>query len=367
MSNRDYYEILEVSRSAAQEEIKKAFRRLALKYHPDKNPDDRDAEEKFKEIQRAYEVLSDPEKRQYYNQTGQDPSSINHGGFRGGFEDIFDLFGEMFGGGSQRNYRVSRRGADLRYDLEISFEEACFGTSKLVDFERIDDCLECGGKGYKDSGDRSTCPTCKGSGRVGYSQGFFMVIQSTCNRCSGSGHIITKPCRNCNGSGKKKVKKKLKIDIPEGISNGDRLRIPREGERGENGGEAGDLYVFVYVKEHPFFIREGCDIHTKIPVTITQAALGAEIEVSTLRGKKNIAIPDGSQNGDTITIKGEGVRDIKSNRKGNQIIEINVVVPRKLSEEQRHLLKQLDRALNEKNYAEDKKSGIFSAFKEWIS
>ncbi len=367
MSNRDYYDILEISRNASQDEIKRAFRKLALRYHPDKNPDDHTAEEKFKEIQRAYEILSDPEKREYYNQTGMDPSSINHGGFNRGFEDIFDFFGDMFGGRSQRNYRVPRRGADLRYDMEISFEQACFGTSEVVDIERIDDCLECHGKGYKDSSDRKVCPTCGGSGRVGYNQGFFMVIQSTCNRCNGTGHIISNPCKNCSGTGKTRIKKKLKIDIPEGIAAGNRIRLAHEGERGENGGEPGDLYVFIYVKEHPFFKRDGNDIYIKVPITITQAALGTSIDVSTIRGRKRVAIPEGTQNGDRITLKGEGIKDIRSNKKGNQIVEINVVVPRKLSEAQKELLHQLEKALGDANYPGEKKAGIFDTIKEWIS
>lgn len=366
MSNKDYYDILGIDRGARPEEIKKAFRKLALKYHPDRNPDDQSAEEHFKDIQRAYEILSDPEKRQYYDSTGMDPSSINQSGFGRGFDDIFDIFGEMFGGRSQRNYKVRRRGADLRYDMEISFEEACFGTSKTIDFERIDDCLECNSKGYKDDGDRKVCATCGGSGRVGYSQ-LFMVIQSTCHACKGSGYTISKPCKNCKGAGKTPIKKKLKVDIPEGISHGGRMRIPGEGERGDNGGEPGDLYVFIHVKEHPFFNRVGNDIHIKIPVTITQAALGAEIEISSLRGKRNITVPEGSQNGDKLILKGEGVRDIRSKRPGNQIVELNVIVPGKLSQKQKEILKELDSALNENNYSHEKKTGIFEMFKEWIS
>ncbi len=367
MSSRDYYDILEVERGASQGEIKKAFRRLALKYHPDKNPGDQAAEEKFKEIQRAYEILSDPEKRSYYDSTGMDPSSINHGGFNRGFEDIFDFFGDMFGSRSQGNYRVSRRGADLRYDMEISFEEACFGTSRVVDIERIDDCLECHGKGFKDSADRKTCPTCGGSGRVGYNQGFFMVIQSACNRCKGTGYIISNPCKNCSGTGKYRIKKKLKIDIPEGISNGNRIRLAHEGERGENGGEPGDLYVFIYVKDHPFFKRDGSDIHINIPVTITQAALGSVIEVSTIRGRKAVTVPEGTQNGERIVLKGEGIKDLKTGKKGNQIVEVNVAVPRKLTDAQKELMIQLEKSLGESNYSSVKKSGIFDTIKEWIS
>lgn len=367
MTKKDYYEILEVHKSARPDEIKKAFRKLALRYHPDKNPDDSGAEEKFKDIQRAYEVLSDPEKRQYYDTTGRDPSDMAHSGFRGGVEDIFDLFGDMFGGGrSQRSYRVSRRGADLRYDLEISFEESCFGASKLIDFEKVDDCFECGGKGYKDERAKKTCSTCGGSGRVGYSQ-LFMVIQSTCHTCNGSGYTITKPCSKCKGHGKTKVNKKIKVNIPEGISSGGRLRILHEGERGENGGEPGDLYIFIKVREHPFFKRINNNVHINVPITITQAALGGTIEVSTIRGKKTVTIPEGSQNGDTIILKNEGIKDVNSNKKGDQIIEFKVVVPRKLNQEQKVLLKQLDDYLNENNYTEDKKTGLFDMFKEWIS
>jgi len=366
--DKDLYRVLGVSRQAGQDEIKRAFRKQALKYHPDRNPDDAKAEEAFKHVQQAYEVLGDPEKRGYYDKFGEVPKASGSGGFQSGFGDVFDeFFGDIFGFRQRRRpgYTPPQRGADLRYDLEIEFMEAAFGTEKMIELQRVDECVECGGKGYAKPEDKQTCPQCRGSGRMRYSQGFFS-IERACDRCRGQGYIIEKACKRCQGKGRIQVKKKLKVKIPAGVYTGSRLRMPGEGERGRQGGEAGDLYVFLFVKDHPFFRRDGNDIYLDIPITIAQAALGDTIEVPLLQGSRKVAIPAGAQFDDTIVLDNEGVADVQTGRRGKEIIVLKVVIPRKLTEAQQKLLQQFADTID-KSYFEEKSKSIFERMKQWIS
>ena len=346
MAKRDYYDILGVSRSATEEEVKKSYRRLALKYHPDRNPDDPEAEEKFKEAAEAYEVLHDAEKRGLYDRYGHE--GLQSSGFRGfqGFDDIFANFGgifeEFFGGGrrSGGGRRGARAGADLRYDLQIPFEEAVFGTEKLLEFERLETCIQCLGKRAAPGTSPSTCTTCGGFGQVERRQGFF-ALRTTCPQCRGEGVVITTPCQTCRGAGMVQSLKKLSVKIPAGIDDGSRLRLTGEGEEGSGGGPAGDLYVVVHVHAHEFFERQGNDVHCRIPISFPQAALGAEIEIPSLYGPQPLHIPPGIQSGETVHMPGYGVPDVRSGRKGDQIVHIAVKTPTSLNARQEELLREL--------------------------
>jgi len=348
MVKRDYYEILGVSRNANGEEIKKAYRQMALQYHPDRNPGDREAEEKFKEASEAYEVLRDPEKRSLYDRFGHD--GLKGVGFRGfaDFEDIFSSFGDIFddffgfGFGDRRRKRrtYARRGADLRYDLSISFREAAFGKEKELEIEKHEICETCSGTGVKPGKSKQTCPGCGGRGQIAHTQGFF-TISSTCSRCHGQGEIITHPCIECKGNGVVIKPKRLKVKMPAGVETGIRLKLNGEGEAGERGGPPGDLYVVLHVEPDPFFERVGNDILCQVPISFSQAALGAKIEVPTLNGSEKISIPPGTQTGQVFTIKGEGIPYLHGRGRGDELVQVVVKTPTTLSRRQVKLFEEL--------------------------
>ncbi len=349
MAKRDYYEILGVERSADEREIKKAYKRLAMKFHPDRNPDNPESEEKFKEAKEAYEILSDPQKRAAYDKFGHagvDPNQAGPGGFGGGadFGDVFgDIFGDIFGGG-RRSQRAAR-GSDLRYNMELTLEEAVRGVSKEIKVPTLVECDECHGSGARTGTSAQTCPTCHGSGQVQMRQGFFAVTQA-CPHCHGKGKIITDPCRKCHGDGRVQKTKTLSVKIPAGVDTGDRIRLAGEGEAGEFGAPAGDLYVQVHVKEHPIFVRDGNNLYCEIPISFTTAALGGEVAVPTLDGRVMLKIPVETQTGRMFRLRGKGVRSLRSGAEGDLLCKAVVETPVKLSDEQKELLKQLEDSLN---------------------
>ena len=343
MEKRDYYDILEVNRGASSEEIKKNYRRLAMKYHPDRNPGDKEAEETFKETAEAYEVLKDNEKRQLYDQFGHE--GLKRSGFTGfsGFEDIFSSFGDIFEGffgfGTRGNRMHGRKGADLRYDLNVSFAEAAFGKEGEIEIPKSVQCDTCEGKGSKPGTYPVTCPGCQGKGQTLRSQGFFS-ISTTCQHCRGEGKIITDPCKDCRGTGRVKINKKVSVKIPGGIEDGSRLRLRQEGEDGERGGPAGDLYVILHVEPHPFFERQGDDIICQIPISFAQAALGGEIEVPTLENTEKLSIPRGTQSGHIFRLRGEGSYHLRGGGRGDQIVQVIIKTPTKLTKKQEELLRE---------------------------
>ncbi|HXT38825.1 MAG TPA: molecular chaperone DnaJ [Candidatus Angelobacter sp.] len=353
MSKRDYYEVLGVDRNASEEEIKKAYRKLAVKYHPDKNPGDKAAEEKFKELGEAYEALCDPQRRAAYNQYGHaafDPRA-RAGGFRGGgFHDPFEIFREVFGGGTgsifdelfggeRHDPTGPQRGADLRYDMEISFEEAVLGCEKEVPVTKLDACESCRGTGAEPGSATKTCSACGGRGQVISSRGIFSIAQ-TCPRCEGAGRVIEKPCRTCRGAGRRERTSKIKIKIPPGVDNGARLRSAGNGEGGIRGGAAGSLYVVLHVRPHEIFQREGDDLICEVPINFVQAALGAEIEVPTMAGKAQIKIPAGTQAGAVFRLKGKGVKNVQGYGTGDLHVRVLVEVPTHLNAAQRAKLQE---------------------------
>lgn len=347
-AKRDYYEILGVSRSASEEEIKKAYRKLALRYHPDRNPEDKAAEEKFKEASEAYQVLSDPERRAQYDRYGH--AAFEQGAGFGGFdfstsfEDIFgDIFGDFFGTGRGRGGRRARRGEDLSYNLEISFEEAAFGTEKIISIPRLTLCDTCKGKGTKPGTSAKTCPICRGSGQVRFQQGFFSISR-TCSQCQGQGSVISDPCPTCRGRGAERKISTLQVKIPAGVDTGSRLKLQSEGEPGPNGGPPGNLYVIIYVREHPLFSRQNNEVVCDIPISFSQAALGAEIEVPTLDGKVKMKIPTGTQSGGVFRLRGRGIADLHGTGRGDQLVRVVVETPRKLTPKQRELLEEFARS-----------------------
>lgn len=344
MSKRDYYEILDVSRNATEDEIKKTYRRLALQYHPDRNPGDMEAEERFKEAAEAYEVLRDPQKRELYDLYGHE--GLKGTGFTGfrGFEDIFssfsDIFEDFFGfgtGGQRRRQASVQPGADLRYDLTISFEEAAFGKEIEIEVPNAENCSVCDGTGVTPGKSRSQCPYCHGSGQITHSQGF-LTISTTCNHCRGEGSFITDPCKECRGTGKVKRKKKIHLTIPGGVDTGSRLRVQGEGESGLRGGLPGDLYVVIHVEPHEFFEREGDDIYCQIPISFPQAALGTRVEIPTLEGTNPLEIPPGTHSGEVFRIRRGGVKHLRGTGRGDQIIQVIVKTPTHLSKRQKELL-----------------------------
>jgi len=352
---RDYYEALGLGRGAGDDELKKAYRRLAVQFHPDRNPGDKQAEEKFKEINEAYQVLSDPERRAQYDRYGHAAfqGAQGAGGFGGfdftqGFEEVFsDIFGDFFGTGRGRSRSRSRRGDDLRYDLEIEFEEAARGADKVIKFQRLMTCDECNGARARGGSEGArTCPNCRGTGQVRTQQGFFS-ISTTCGQCRGEGMIIADPCLKCQGQGRIRKPVSLSVKIPPGVDNGSRLKLRSEGEAGFGGGPAGDLYVVVHVKEHPLFVRQENDIVIEVPVSFPQAALGAEIDVPTLDGKLKLKVPAGTQAGKVIRLKGKGVVDLHGYGRGDQLVRIVVETPRRLTARQRELLEEFARLSGE--------------------
>ncbi len=348
MAKRCYYEVLEVERSASEDTIKKSYRKLALQYHPDRNPDSKESEEKFKEASEAYDVLRDREKRQLYDRFGHD--GLRNSGFSGfqGFDDIFSSFGDIFEdffgmGGRQGGRSSASRGADLRYDMNISLREAAFGIEKKISVRKNVTCSECSGSGAAEGESPKTCTTCKGVGRVAQRQGFFSVA-STCPQCRGTGTIITKPCRECRGSGKQLQEKKLMVKIPAGVETGMQLKLSGEGEPGDRGGPTGNLYVFIGVEEDEFFKRHNNDIVCQVPVSFAQAALGTTISVPALEKEPKEAtlkIPKGIQSGDLLTIKGGGIPYLNRSGRGDQIVQVLVKTPRKLTKRQEELLREL--------------------------
>ena len=350
---RDYYEVLGVARTATEDEIKKAYRKLALKYHPDRNPDDRKrSEERFREISEAYQVLCDPERRSLYDRFGHAAFEQGAGAggfdFSAGFEDIIgDLFGDFFGTGRGRGGRGrARRGQDLRYELEIGFEEAAFGCEKAISVPRLARCDTCSGRGAKPGTSPRTCPQCQGSGQVRFQQGFFSIAK-TCGHCNGQGTIITNPCPACSGAGVQRRVQQLNIKIPAGVETGSRLKLRGEGEAGPGAGAPGDLYVVLHVRDHPLFVREGADVVCEVPVSFTQAALGAEIEVPTLDGPARVKMPAGAQSGQAFRLNGRGIPDLNGYGRGDQIVRVVVETPRKLSARQRELLEEFARISGE--------------------
>ncbi len=339
MDKRDYYEVLGVSRSATADEIKKAYRQTALKFHPDRNPEDPDAEEKFKEATEAYQVLSDPEKRSRYDRFGhQAPGGFGVEDFD--FFNLDDLFGDLFGelfGGRRRGRRAVRRGVDLRYDLKISFMEAFHGTEKTITIPKNAVCPECGGKGSKPGTSPAVCPVCQGQGQTRFQQGFFSILQ-TCHRCGGAGRIIVDPCENCRGSGLVEEEKKINVKIPPGIDTGHRLRIAGEGEMSEKGGVPGDLHVVITVEDHPLFVRRGGDLLVELPISFPQASLGDEVEIPTPEDREKMRIPPGTQNGKVFRLRDKGMPLLDGNGRGDLHVRVFVEVPTKLSEEQKSLI-----------------------------
>jgi molecular chaperone DnaJ len=344
---RDYYEVLGVNRDASDSDLKSAYRKLALQYHPDRNPGDKTAEDNFKEASEAYEVLRDRQKRQIYDQYGH--QGLEGSGFSGfgGFEDIFSSFGDIFEdffgfGGNRRSRSHAQRGADLRYDLELEFVEAAFGKDTAIDIEKYEICKTCDGRGAEPGSSPETCPQCGGSGQVGRSQGFF-TIRTTCPHCRGAGQYIANPCKACQGSGKVRVRKTVSVKIPAGVDHGSRLRLSGEGQTGAYGGPAGDLYVFIHVRPHDFFQREGTDVYCQVPISFVQAALGDKITVPTLNGEKTLDIHKGVQPGERLRLRGEGIPSLRNGQPGDQIIQISIRTPTHLNKKQESLLKEFAR------------------------
>lgn len=360
----DYYKILEVPSDASATEIKKAYRKLAMKLHPDKNPGDKEAEEKFKSATEAYEVLSDINKRKIYDQYGV--AGLKDSGYSGpgNYEDIFssfgDIFGDLFGGfsgrgGQRRQGPVS--GHDLRYDLSISFMDAVHGIEKEIEITKRDTCWTCDGSGLRPGHKAQTCTTCGGQGQVVHAQGFFRV-QTTCPHCHGAGEMITDPCNDCNGNGLVNKTKKVSLKIPAGIDTGARMRLRGEGEGGRKGGQAGDLYVIMHVEPHEFFQRDGNDIHCRFPLTMVQAALGDTVEIPTIHGSHKLTIPAGTQSEQHFTLKGEGVPFLRGGGKGDMIVEIKVVIPKKLNKRQKELLSEFGE-IDREQHGSHEEDGFF--------
>jgi len=346
MAKKDYYKILGVPRDASLEDIKRAFRQLAKKYHPDANPGDKECEEKFKEISVAYDVLSDPQKREIYDTYGEE--GLSSSGFRYDtgfdpferFSDIFeDIFADTFDGffGRTRESRRGSRGRDLRYDLNITFNEAVNGVEKLIEIPKMEICEDCKGTGASKGTALKTCPKCGGKGNIVYSQGFFSISQ-TCNKCNGTGKIIESICNVCEGEGRVRRIKKIKVNIPAGVDDGSTLRLAKEGEPGERGGRSGDLYIVLHVEKHPIFERDGSDIICEVPISFTEAALGAEIEVPSLNGLIKMKIPPGTHSGKVFRLKNKGIIDLKTNIRGDQLVRVVIEVPTNLTPKQRELL-----------------------------
>src|SRR5690554_6853586 len=372
MAKRDYYEVLGVSRGADDAELKKAYRRLAMKYHPDRNPDDKAAEEKFKEANEAYEVLSEPNKRAAYDQYGHagvDPQMGGMGGgFAGGasFSDIFgDVFSDFFGGGARSSRGGPQRGSDLRYTLELSLEEAVRGTTVTIRVPTLTSCKTCNGSGAKKGSSPTTCSTCGGIGQVRMQQGFFSV-QQTCPRCHGSGKMITDPCGDCHGQGRVEEHKTLSVKVPAGVDTGDRIRLSGEGEAGALGGPSGDLYVVVNVRPHAIFQRDGRDLYCEVPISFADAALGGELEVPTLNGRVKLKIPEGTQTNKLFRLRGKGVTPVRGGGVGDLMCRVAVETPVKLDKRQRELLEEFRASLQGDASHSPRESSWFEGVKRFF-
>ena len=348
---RDYYEVLGIGRNASDEEVKRAYRKLAVKFHPDKNPDDPHAEEKFKELGEAYDVLMDPEKRAAYDRFGHAAFAPGGIGFGGGFHDPFDIFREVFGGGfgggifetffggAGTRTEDRHRGSDLRYDMEITLEEAAFGVQKEIEIEKLGICDKCDGTGAEPGSRAVTCPTCRGRGQVISSRGFFQVSQ-TCPRCRGAGEIIEKPCPQCRGEGRVEKRSRVTLKIPAGIREGSRLRSSSNGEAGIRGGPPGDLYVVIHIKEHKVFQRDGDSLYCEVPIPFSVAALGGEVDIPTLEGKAHLKVPAGTQSGQMFKLRGKGISNIDGRSRGDLHARLIVEAPSRLNAEQRRKLEE---------------------------
>ncbi|SUB23949.1 molecular chaperone DnaJ [Avibacterium avium] len=376
MAKRDYYEVLGVERGADEKAIKKAYKRLAMKLHPDRNQGDKEAAEKFKEVQEAYEILGDKEKRAAYDQYGH--QAFEQGGFGGGagggfggfsgadFGDIFgDMFGDIFGGGRSRQQRVVR-GEDLRYDIEITLEEAVRGTKKEIQFDTLAECDHCHGTGAEKDSKVETCPTCHGAGRVRHQRGFF-VTEDVCPTCHGTGKKIENPCKKCHGEGRVYKKKNLSVTIPAGVDTGNQLRLAGEGAAGEFGAPAGDLYVVIHVRPHHIFERDGNNLYCEVPISFTMAALGGEIEVPTLDGRLKVKIPAETQTGKLLRLRGKGIQSVRTGHTGDLICKVIVETPVKLNAEQKELLRKFEESLESgKKKHRPKSSSFFDGVKKFF-
>ena len=375
-NKRDYYEVLGVSKGASEEEIKKAYKKLARKYHPDMNPGDKEAEEKFKEVNEANEVLSDPEKKARYDQfgfAGVDPSygagagggAYSAGGFD--FGDLGDIFGSFFGGGfggTRANPNAPQRGESLRTSVTISFEEAAFGCEKEISIERVEQCDTCRGTGCENGTTAEVCPDCRGTGMVQQRRQTplgFMSTSAPCGRCGGKGRIIHQPCKACHGSGQLRRRKTLKVTIPAGIDNGQTISLRGQGNAGRNGGPAGDLLIVIAVRPHEIFRREGTSVLCEAPITFTQAVLGAELEIPTIDGKVKYSIPEGTQSGTTFRLKGKGIPGLNGRARGDQYVTVYIETPRNLNREQKEALRKFSDTLGESNY--EQRKSFFGKFK----
>jgi len=375
VSKTDYYELLGVERSVDEKELKSAFRKMAMKHHPDRNPDDKLAEAKFKEIGEAYEVLKNPQKRAAYDQFGHAAFEGGNGGFgpggmgggmgSGGFSDIFeDIFGEMMGGRGRRSSGGRERGADLRFNMEITLEEAWSGKTAEISVPTALSCETCSGSGSKPGSSPKTCATCSGSGRVRAASGFFS-IERTCPQCQGRGEVISDPCGECHGQGRVSKERSLSVNIPAGIEDGVRIRLGGEGEAGAMGGPTGDLYIFITVKPHEFFQRDGADLFCRIPISMTTAALGGQFEVATLDSTKSrVKVPEGTQTGKQFRLKGKGMPVMRSSNLGDLYIQVVTETPQKLTKRQRELLQEFEEISSEHNNPES--TGFFSRMKSFL-
>lgn len=372
MSKRDLYEILGVSKGADEKEIKKAYRRLAMKYHPDRNPDDKEASAKFQELSEAYEILSDSQKRQAYDQFGH-AGVDGQSGFggagagAGSFSDIFgDVFGDIFGGGGGggRGRSSVQRGSDLKYNLELTLEEAVRGIEKTIRVPTLVNCETCDGSGAKKGTSPTTCSTCGGSGQVRMQQGFF-AVQQTCPTCSGAGKIIKDPCSSCYGRGVKEETKTLNVKVPPGVDTGDRIRLSGEGEAGRNGGPAGDLYVEIHVRKHAIFERDGANLYCEVPISISEAALGGDMEVPTLDGRVKLKIPAETQTGKLFRLRGKGVKPVRGHSVGDLMCRVVVETPVNLTSRQKELLAELQESLEGKKHS-PKSKGWFDGVKKFF-
>jgi molecular chaperone DnaJ len=374
-NQRDYYEILGVSRTAAVEEIKSAYRKAALKWHPDRSPENKsEAEVKFRESTEAYSVLSDPQKKQIYDTYGH--AGLSSAGASQGFDhtvfqDFHDIFGDFFGfedlfgagGGGRRGRSRAQRGSDLRYDMTLTFEEASAGVTTKIKLPRQEFCEACNGTGAKKGTGVQACQTCGGRGQLAYQQGFFTITR-TCPACQGAGQIVKERCPECRGQGRMEREKTIELRIPPGVDTGTRLRVGGEGEPGPNGGPAGDLYVVLEVKEHTFFERRGADLYCTLPLSVAQAALGAELQVPGLNGEEKLKIPEGTQSGAVFRVKGKGLADPRGGGKGDLYYHVRVLTPTKLTREQRKLIEQLGATMNVDNKPADRNSSIFGKVKD---